>query len=152
MKTCTKCKEEKRLDEFRNRKHSKDGKQFQCKTCADLGSENWRQRNLKKRTKQLQDYRAKNKEEFDIWKQERGCVVCEENDPICLDMHHLDPSIKDIELSKLHNSPKRLKSEREKCVVVCSNCHRKLHANRITRDKNGNSLLFVTVSPKSSEY
>ena len=32
-KKCTKCGEVKSLDEFNNRKDSKDGKQFRCKIC-----------------------------------------------------------------------------------------------------------------------
>ena len=35
MKTCTKCGIQKNIDDFHNDKHQKDGKKFNCKTCAN---------------------------------------------------------------------------------------------------------------------
>jgi hypothetical protein len=35
MKTCTKCGIQKNIDDFHNDKHQKDGKRFNCKTCAN---------------------------------------------------------------------------------------------------------------------
>jgi hypothetical protein len=60
-----------------------------------------------------------------------GCCRCPENDPVCLDFHHLDPTEKDINPSKMveHGwSWERMLREIYKCVVMCANCHRKLHA------------------------
>ena len=34
-KKCAKCKEPKLLDEFSRRKHTKDGREFRCKTCRN---------------------------------------------------------------------------------------------------------------------
>ena len=34
MKTCSRCKLEKELSEFSKRKRSKDGYQYECKSCA----------------------------------------------------------------------------------------------------------------------
>lgn len=46
------------------------------------------------------------------------------------DFHHLDPSNKDFNISsKGHTiSEIRLKKELDKCVLLCSNCHRIRHA------------------------
>lgn len=67
---------------------------------------------------------------FNTWKAEKGCSRCPENDPICLDMHHLDPTEKENELSAAmgHWSWDRIMVEAAKCIVICANCHRKLHA------------------------
>ena len=49
------------------------------------------------------------------------------------DFHHVDPSIKDTEVSKILNSPKlteTIKKELDKCILVCSNCHRLIHNNK----------------------
>ena len=46
-----------------------------------------------------------------------------------LEFHHLDPSIKEIPLSgrQLSNSSmERILMEVEKCILVCSNCHREI--------------------------
>lgn len=63
----------------------------------------------------------------------KGCLSCErcgENDPICLDFHHKNPSEKEITIGHAvaHGwSIERLEAEIAKCEVVCANCHRKIH-------------------------
>lgn len=60
-----------------------------------------------------------------------GCVACGETHPACLDFHHIDGKAdKEDNISTLQLrgwSKERLLTEIEKCVVMCSNCHRKLH-------------------------
>ncbi len=41
-KTCSKCGELKPLDQFRNRRSSKDGKHAQCKKCMSLANKAWK--------------------------------------------------------------------------------------------------------------
>lgn len=62
------------------------------------------------------------------------CIFCGEDEPVCIDFHHLDPSIKEDRLAKMVGevSKERVLQEVAKCVCVCSNCHRKLHAGIIT--------------------
>lgn len=46
------------------------------------------------------------------------------------DFHHIDPELKDTEISILLNSPTfsdKIKEELDKCIIVCSNCHRIIH-------------------------
>lgn len=44
------------------------------------------------------------------------------------DIHHLDPSKKDVEWAKMRMwSPARAAVELDKCVLLCSNCHRIRH-------------------------
>lgn len=46
-----------------------------------------------------------------------------------LDWHHLDPTIKDVEPSKVFSrSWENIVDELKKCVILCSNCHREVHA------------------------
>ena len=47
-----------------------------------------------------------------------------------LEFHHPDPSQKDFSISKdgLTRSWDRVRTEIEKCVLVCANCHREIHA------------------------
>lgn len=46
-----------------------------------------------------------------------------------LDFHHLDPSEKDFTPSKGYKkSWEKLKKELDKCILLCSNCHREVHA------------------------
>lgn len=50
-----------------------------------------------------------------------------------LDLHHIDPTKKDFSLSVrgLTRSWERIKDELDKCVLVCANCHREIHAGLI---------------------
>lgn len=50
----------------------------------------------------------------------------------CYDFHHLDPSQKDFALSRLNSariSKEKVVKELDKCVLLCSNCHRVKHSN-----------------------
>jgi len=57
------------------------------------------------------------------------CIKCGYNKCIeALDFHHTDKSKKDISFkSKRGWSWTRLKKELDKCILVCSNCHREIH-------------------------
>lgn len=66
------------------------------------------------------------------WKHDVGCGVCKEDEPVCLDLHHIDHTSKDIHPSNLiRGSVVELIKEFSKCIVVCKNCHTKIHNNKI---------------------
>lgn len=120
------------ITEFRKKSASKDGLTPQCKTCFDAVADAWRKRNMGKRRAQMRVRNKKLYEKFRAWKTERGCLHCDETEGVCLDLHHPDPTEKEKNPSDLvGGSWKKLMEEAEKCIVVCSNCHRKLHAGLI---------------------
>ena len=59
------------------------------------------------------------------------CSMCGESSKCCLDFHHIDPKTKERRISYLR-SIKKIDAEIAKCIVLCSNCHRKLHHNMRT--------------------
>jgi hypothetical protein len=62
------------------------------------------------------------------------CICCGEKTTACLDFHHLDQSKKEKSLGFARNQgwgKERILKEMKKCIVLCSNCHRKLHAGLI---------------------
>lgn len=60
------------------------------------------------------------------------CAICGlMDDAIVYDFHHKDPSQKDFQISGLCRSWKTLVIEAQKCVMLCSHCHRKLHASLV---------------------
>jgi len=62
------------------------------------------------------------------YKNVRCCVRCGESDPICLVFHHIDPLLKEKSISKLYKSGiRKVKEEIKKCILLCANCHMKLH-------------------------
>lgn len=65
-----------------------------------------------------------------------GCQVCSEREAVCLDFHHRDPSTKLFLVSGQHTGYRlgRIIEEMLKCSVLCSNCHRKVHAGILSTD------------------
>lgn len=51
-----------------------------------------------------------------------------------LEFHHLDPKEKDFNISKsrLSKWSNKITSELDKCILVCSNCHKEIHGNIIS--------------------
>lgn len=91
---------------------------------------NWRSKNQKRDRLNWTELRKSKK----IWLDEQrknGCSKCPENDPVCIDFHHRDPKDKEGSLSEAiaRWSLERLQKEVAKCDLLCSNCHRKLHAS-----------------------
>ena len=74
------------------------------------------------------------KQHLDNLKLQKGgkCLVCGYDRCLrALDFHHIDPSTKTITISSSLSTVKEREQEVEKCVLICSNCHRELHAGLI---------------------
>jgi len=59
------------------------------------------------------------------------CIICGyDKCPNALDFHHINPAQKDFSLSVrgLTRSWDKIRKEISKCVLVCANCHREIHA------------------------
>ncbi len=62
------------------------------------------------------------------------CQICGYNKcDSALEFHHLDPNQKDFGISAngYTRSWDTVKKELNKCIMVCANCHREIHANLI---------------------
>lgn len=130
MKICSRCNIEKELTEFHKRKTAKDGLMSCCKACAHKGT-------MASRRKKPDHYRKVSKElgdsyleKFQEWKVQQKCCKCGEAETCCLDLHHLDPTQKDVAVATVTRSWtwNKLQTEIQKCIVVCRNCHAKIHA------------------------
>ena len=56
------------------------------------------------------------------------CSVCGyDKCKAALEFHHLDPSEKDFSSDYRSWSWERLKTELDKCILVCCRCHREIH-------------------------
>lgn len=65
------------------------------------------------------------------------CQCCGYNKCIsALEFHHIDPTQKDINFgSNTNRSWEVTRKELEKCILVCANCHREIHAGLIDNSK-----------------
>jgi hypothetical protein len=136
---CSRCQEEKSESSF-SLKYKATGKlQSACKECHAKYHKKHYQENkavyTRKRRVNNRKYRTKGREFIDEYKRSKGCNFCHENTPCCLDFHHIDPTQKTNNISKMKSNARAIhiiEKEINKCIVVCSNCHRKLHAGLIT--------------------
>lgn len=91
----------------------------------------WYQENKGRHIGYVRNREKKIKAWLKEYKQTLRCEVCGENHPACLDFHHIDSNDKKFAIGRLKHylSMKLLKTEIEKCKVLCANCHRKYHWN-----------------------
>lgn len=76
-------------------------------------------------------YRKRNQEYVNKIKVEKGCYICGYNKcPEALDFHHKDDNKESgiADLRKQGYAVAKIQEEIEKCIVICANCHRELHA------------------------
>lgn len=131
MKTCTICKQTFELDQFAWKNKAKGTLQTCCHVCrraaAKVSYVKHKRNVVKAVVQRNKKHIATNVE----WKTRLKCACCPESYYRCLDFHHIDPNAKEGEVSKLlrQGTLKRAYVEVQKCVVVCSNCHRKIHGN-----------------------
>ena len=71
--------------------------------------------------------------EFKLGKQ---CECCgKDYPPEVLDFHHKDHTQKENTIAVGSNScwsTERLQSEIDKCILLCANCHRLVHSNKVS--------------------
>jgi hypothetical protein len=105
-----------------------------CKVCTRSYNNAYYAKNKKRREavwKSTQNRISKMLLEISDYKRQASCKFCKESEPVCLDLHHLDPTNKDATVSRMvsDNRPAQLIwREVSKCIVVCKNCHSKVHA------------------------
>lgn len=113
---CPICKQRKSKSEFYACSHKSKGIHCRCKQCES----------------ELYSKPIKKKLE---WARYLGgkCSNCgieiTENNYCIFDFHHIDPSEKEYGIAHLFNncSEEKLKAEVDKCILLCTNCHRLEH-------------------------
>jgi hypothetical protein len=114
MKCCTKCKKEKPIEDFYKKGNRNSS---YCKICFNVYCMNrWKETKRK-----AIDYKGSK------------CVDCSlrfPESPSCIfDFHHLDPMVKEMDWQKLRQCNwGKITNELDKCILLCSNCHRIRHS------------------------
>lgn len=135
MKTCTLCKKKKQKKSFNKKNTTKDGLQNVCRECNRARSRQYYNDNKDLHKKNTYKNRKRHQDKIyafiNRYKRICSCFFCRENNSVCLDFHHKNGADKEYNIGNLCSqttSLDKVKSEIRKCVVLCSNCHRKLHA------------------------
>lgn len=115
-KICPKCKIEKPIEDFYRRRNDANCSVY-CKLCTTIATTG-RQRAVKQKAV---DYLG------------GKCSVCNYDKYTgALEFHHINPAEKDFSIAELKlSSFERIKSELDKCLLVCANCHREIHGGII---------------------
>lgn len=113
-KVCTKCGRDLPLSQYHRVGTYSNGKVRLRTYCKDCANKTERERYRKKK-EFLNEFRTE-------------CAKCGDTRTWVLDFHHIDPSKKDFTIGTLKKGDLDLiKSEIDKCVVLCANCHREFH-------------------------
>lgn len=118
-KECKQCLQTKSTTFFYKQKKVENNNTWEyfdplCKTCRLEQSSNRRQE-IKKQALNYLGWECK------------ICKLVDKDYPQIYDFHHIDPTQKDFTIAKTSKSLKKLKSELDKCIVLCANCHRREH-------------------------
>ena len=130
---CNICEEEKPIEEFHWADKEHRYRRGTCMACKNAGS---RVRNkhpavrLSKRDASRKARRANHERLLEYIGGKYVCEYCGYTDECTapFDFHHIDRTSKELGVGNMMQlSWERVKSEVDKCIILCSNCHRKVH-------------------------
>ena len=115
-KKCSRCGNIKPLGDFNIcTKNTTDGRAYWCKECVN--------KHAKFRREQARTFIRE-------YKKTHPCIECGETDIHLLQFHHINPDTKRYCISDMirqRSGIETIKTEIDKCCVLCVNCHEKVH-------------------------
>lgn len=135
-KTCTRCGQAKPLTDFGFNGRAKKYRRSHCKACDVNIAREYRKtpagvqaRKAEHRRRFARHYRV-----YATIKDSLCCSCCSEADPACIDLHHLSKKAhrRNALSNSIRKSVESIIAEFCKCAPLCANCHRKLHAGRLS--------------------
>src|SRR5919199_4639245 len=136
-RTCPRCGETLDLTEFNFKDRARGRLQVYCKTCSRryVQDHYWRNKPYYVQ-KAMARNRVHRRNLFDrllAYFRRHPCVDCGEDDPVVLDVDHVDARSKSWNIAdKVSDgcSWRTIEAEIAKCVVRCANCHRRRTARQ----------------------
>ena len=131
-KICTKCEEEKKIEDFFLKDKHKNIRHSQCKECYknsrnskshyEKYKNDYIQRATIRKNKLVKENRIKLLEYFS----NHSCIVCGESNPIVLEFDHRvqKDKINNISMMLRDYTWEQILKEIDKCDVLCSNHHK----------------------------
>ena len=124
-KVCSSCGKDLPLSEFYSGAYRNGSIIYhpKCKECDKQARRvNYKENRNHSLTMQKQRYAER------ITHRKSPCVICGETRLCAIDFHHIDPEQKKYHIGGSTGIPDdELDAEIEKCVCICSNCHREFH-------------------------
>jgi hypothetical protein len=147
---CSECQKQHAKDWYQNNKerHIASGKKWKenNKERCKKTSKNYRLSNRQHINQLKVDWRAGNA--LKIASYLGGCCyICKEQTEYTeiYDCHHIDPKEKDHNIAELKDWGwcEKLINELDKTILLCSNCHRKIHKGRFDEDIASGKLVLI---------
>lgn len=147
-RVCSDCKKKKPIEEFTFMNRSTGRRKSICRECCSIRFARWsskpeskekqkatmrRHYTTEKNRVARSEYRKKMLLVWDEILERRGMNKCKEcgydKNKAALEFHHVNPGEKETVMSLVLQRPPTEKSiaELDKCICLCSNCHRELH-------------------------
>lgn len=138
MKKCPRCEKIKQLVEFNFRNKATGELQPHCRVCQQALTKESYRLNRQHYIDKSKVRSTQQQEKYNRWKQTLLCCVCAESHSWCIEFHHTDSGTKEGTVSSFARRAggKKFVEELSKCIVVCANCHRKLHAGDLILDED----------------
>lgn len=127
-KVCRVCKTYKTHANFPPNKECAFGVTGTCRECYNSKVKTWYSQNRKRRQEEANKRNRERKQKV-VEYFGSICFRCKQSFPqYVFEFHHLDPKKKDVNPSvALARSEKRMWEELNKCIMLCSNCHKIEH-------------------------
>jgi Zn finger protein HypA/HybF involved in hydrogenase expression len=128
---CTICKitYPESLEYFGEHKINPSGLDTYCKICRrERGRLNYSKNKEKWNKTHNKTSLIKKNKIIDYKNNSCGCVKCSEKRHYLLDFHHIDPATKLFQIAQGESKGwEKVLEEINKCILLCSNCHREFH-------------------------
>lgn len=128
---CTVCKNiyPETLEYFGEHKGNSKQLDTYCKICRrERGRSNYSKNKKGWNNTHNKTANIKREKIIEFKENSEGCIKCGEKRHYLLDFHHLDPSTKSFQIAQGESKGwDKVKVEIDKCILLCSNCHREFH-------------------------
>lgn len=131
LKCCTRCGQEKPIQEFALKNKCTGLRASLCRACTrEYGRQHYQKNRsayLERGRRNKKRYRLQNRARVNAYLLEHPCLDCGEVDIVVLEFDHRDGREKEAEIGRLIGTGEWPKVEAEiaKCDVRCANCHRR---------------------------
>ena len=130
MKRCRKCAECKPLESFPYRNVARGWRRSTCKLCQQAYWREYYHRSpalIARQRQRTRDYRIRNRAYIDEYLRSQSCVDCGIDDIIVLEFDHVIGKKRASISALIRNALPfaTIDAEIAKCVVRCTNCHRR---------------------------
>jgi len=147
LRVCRKCEDvaytHKDLERFKTNKRSKHGYDSLCKKCHSDHNNKYNKKHIKYKGEWYRNKRNRNRDKLEKYIGGWVCNHCNFTHTTLtpFDFHHITPEEKEKEVSYLLTGRwENLKREVDKCILLCSNCHRIEH-ERLRKEITNDSYI-----------